>query len=484
MALYFNDYVVENEAGAVLRTNGFQYSSYAGEWYRDCDCWRSDHDDQWYPNSAPSIECQSCGCTYGPANHDRLTTVDSAQHYCCADCATDDDCERDRNGYWHSDGIIDNELRLYSDKNPRMDSADSMNPYRIGFEVEKEDYECRHNDCRGIQTYAESFDWIAVGDGSLNVSDGFELVSPAYNLSNHDEIVRTLESYDMLDAGSSSACGGHITISDYRYTGEELLEKIDDAIPLIYSLWPNRAGADYCDRVRKSGCYNGQDKYKAIHVKENCIEIRLPSRVKTGAQLLWRYQLFAYILQHDNRAPIAEDLYNCESFLHRHLRKVYTLSQVKSKRSFYRSLRLWWEENSAIFPTEIATDDDDEPTTVETVVETAQRSSNGFQFDVDGFIRSAAIPTADDNVLRSPYRTYAHSSVGLLRAAESRAHEACLNPECRDMYPEVFNVRERIRQVREAVEARYSVLNECADAVLYDHWRDIIEREIYLQNQD
>ena len=284
-----------------------------------------------------AVCCDHCGEYFENGDYDSV----SCEHgtFCDCECAESSGLFQDEFGEWRNE-LDDSELRRYSDTNDTMEPANKSHPFRIGFEVEKEDSELLAS-----LSQTKISPWIAVGDGSLS-HNGFELVSPAYNLTSEesrmgDDIDRLS---DYLNGDTDSACGGHITLSEHGVSGAALLARLNDAIPLLYSIFRGRLKNGYSPV--KAGKEITGAKYQAIVNKGNRIEFRLPSRVRTATQLRLRIELFRYLVDYRNRNTVAFDLADDNSRLCKILDKMYEgrPDRLAIVKSLYSDFREYWNE--------------------------------------------------------------------------------------------------------------------------------------------
>jgi len=214
--------------------------------------------------------------------------------------------------YWESDGeyhydseeeddeeeyVRDYHYSGYSDSNPSVYFTD--NPTRfIGFEIEKEDIDVKESMFINDFEYACP-KWKKERDGSLNGSTGFELISPKFELipseiKNHIESNATLLHH--VNASKSNACGGHINVSEFGMSGEELFDSIKGYTPLFYALYYKRVDKNYCKGKKNDDLKGDNEKYQAIRIHSNRIEFRIVSAVPNLSTLVWRSRLIEYIL--------------------------------------------------------------------------------------------------------------------------------------------------------------------------------------------
>lgn len=281
--------------------------------------------------------CDDCGEYFDLGDYDHVSCEQGT--FCDCECAESAGLFQDDNGEWR-DQLDDGELRRYCDTNDTMEPTTDSHPFRIGFEVEKED-----GGLLGDLSQSKISPWIAVGDGSLS-HNGFELVSPAYNLtspdSNMTDDIDRLSNY--LNGGTDNACGGHITLSERGVSGAALLARLNDAIPLLYSIFRGRLKNGYSPV--KAGKEVTGAKYQAIVNKGNRIEFRLPSRVSTAAQLRLRIELFRYLVDYRNRNTVAFDLADDNSKLCEILGKMYKgrEDRLATVKSLYADFREYWND--------------------------------------------------------------------------------------------------------------------------------------------
>lgn len=243
-------------------------------------------------------------------------------------------CDR-RGEYIHRD-----EYEEYkTDNNAIYDTLDDVDKStektvcRIGFEIEKEDTDA-------IEIHYESLydrtGWAKECDGSLSKYIGYELVSPVFDLFTDDmdkDINDHEELRTLINAEHSSDCGGHINISHSKYTPDELFEGISGFVPLLYSMYEHRLEKRYSQAKKKQEYFYSKDKYSSFFIKPNRVELRLPSAVKSVKNLLWRRDLMRIIMTNINASEIdvLKMIVNQKSKLYKHLRIIYTQSEVLSK---------------------------------------------------------------------------------------------------------------------------------------------------------
>lgn len=230
-------------------------------------------------------------------------------------------------------------LQDYDTVQTIADTTSEAHPFLVGLEVEKED--------GSFCDFTETGEWLAVRDGSLG-DGGFELVSPAFNLTkNKSRISKMLDQVDsFLDANTTTACGGHINLSQAGLSGKDLLARIEDCIPLLYAMFPRRLSCDFTAPNVK--IYEEAGKYRAVRVGGDRIEFRIFSRVTSREQLEWRIRLIKHFVEF-GRLPIGEALKDKRSRLWALLREVYTDDKIEQIEKMYEPF-LWYYDKGLRHP--------------------------------------------------------------------------------------------------------------------------------------
>ncbi len=256
------------------------------------------------------FECSNCG---RQQHHDSRHSFNACreEEFCSDDCleayATDTGYVRieTSNGtsQWFNLDDSYGSLASYCSVNNRGFETSDDHPFLVGMEVEKCDSDFHElGGETDILSKAVSYDWIAVSDGSLCHDTGFELVSPAYNLTattgghGRKELERVLSSWGALNADSDSSCGGHITVSALGLSGPQLAARIESIFPVLFALYPSRVGGEYSGATRGQSAIETGHKFRAINVLHNRVEFRLFSGVKTGDQLSKRVDVLRNVL--------------------------------------------------------------------------------------------------------------------------------------------------------------------------------------------
>lgn len=208
-------------------------------------------------------------------------------------------------------------------------------PLLTGWEIEKEDFQVKcsihHRDFT-----AELPNFRKERDGSLDDAAGFEFITPPLELS-----AKGIEKYlkarpvavAHINAAFSAKCGGHVHISRAGKSGPELFEEIRGYLPLLYALFPGRADGNsshYCRAKSGAALLRDREKYQAVNILNNRIEIRIFGAVRGLENLVWR----AGLLQKIFAAPCnnVREFYELHlPGLICHLKKVYSTPGMLEK---------------------------------------------------------------------------------------------------------------------------------------------------------
>ncbi len=198
---------------------------------------------------------------------------------------------------------------------------------RFGYEAEKEDYKGKKvaEAYQGYQSELLPYDFRAERDGSLGYN-GFELISPVYNLNDDkylDHLRDPVLSF-LMHSDTTFRCGGHITISVKDWTPEDYGEKAAQILPLLYALYPKRAKTSGYSQF-----YNKDDfrqRYNAINISADKMEIRLFAGIKTVKQLTWRVKLLRILFKIDvdkGYQAVYQSLLDMSCPLAKHIHLIY-----------------------------------------------------------------------------------------------------------------------------------------------------------------
>lgn len=231
----------------------------------------------------------------------------------------------------------------------RVTKYTSGSKFTIGFEIEKED-----DDACEIPYYPihNELGWCKENDGSLDGNNGYELISPAFDLydSMMDKDIKDARLIKLINANSSSSCGGHINIGSSFLNTTELFEHLSGYFPLFYAMYEHRIDSSY-SKAKKKHKYFDRDKMSSIYIKSNVLEFRVPSAVKNVTNLLWRRDLMRILCDSIKLVPankttsayykgkseveVLKMLLNPASKLYKHLRVVYSQAQLERKADLF-----------------------------------------------------------------------------------------------------------------------------------------------------
>ena len=165
----------------------------------------------------------------------------------------------------------------------------------FGFEAEKQDYDLRDRDNAIKLAFQTGFK--KERDGSLG-DGGFELISPVLPLNDDAVINEVLAPVrDILDAGTTDKCGGHINVSINGQNSRDILKKVKGSLPIFYSIYEKRLGNTYCGAYPFSTYLRSPRKYQAFYLKNNDIlEFRIFPAIKNNTILKNRIDLMRIVL--------------------------------------------------------------------------------------------------------------------------------------------------------------------------------------------
>lgn len=247
------------------------------------------------------------------------------------------------NGLWYSRpfGIVCDPADAVSSyhsgagSNPAPVRFSRNSPILTGWEIEKEDYQVKcsisHRDfSRALPNFRKE------RDGSLDDRAGFEFITPPLELSPRN-IQRLFESNPValshINAAYSRKCGGHVHISRPGLSGVQLFDTIAGYLPLFYALFPSRADGSnsyYCRAKSARDLISDREKYQAVNILRDRIEIRIFGAVKGLENLVWRAALLKKIFERPTDS-VSEMYFQHLPGLLCHLKKVYSTPEQLEK---------------------------------------------------------------------------------------------------------------------------------------------------------
>ena len=159
-----------------------------------------------------------------------------------------------------------------------------------------------------------------------SVPDGFELVTPVYNLFSPKTLERLEALRGFCDVRNISGAGGHINFSVPNYSDEELLDACAGFLPLIYAMHRKRVENSFCTAKSIKRLKADGEKYQSVRLRGNYIEFRIFSAVKNFNSVLFRLELFQIIAKNLGASFIKVLMLatNKRTRLHKLLRRVYS----------------------------------------------------------------------------------------------------------------------------------------------------------------
>jgi hypothetical protein len=203
----------------------------------------------------------------------------------------------DENEIWGTDTLLGYH---YSAWHPKIASTftkymdKTIGAINFGFEAEKQDYDFRDRDNAIKLAFNTGFK--KERDGSLG-DGGFELISPVLPLNNDAVINEVLAPVrDILDAGTTDKCGGHINVSIVGQTSKDILKKVKGSLPIFYSIYEKRLNNTYCGAQQFSTYLRSPRKYQSFFLKNNDIlEFRIFPAIKNNTILKNRIDLMRIV---------------------------------------------------------------------------------------------------------------------------------------------------------------------------------------------
>lgn len=232
--------------------------------------------------------------------------------------------------------------------------------YRVGFEVEKVDYDLV------TSYYADDLlretQYRKECDASLDSGDGYELISPmyAYDVDFIEKQIKSMNSVcELLNGTTTSKCGTHITISKYAENGSYVFNKLVNWLPVLSALYPNRVHNEYCEAVVGKSHYNYTRKYRPIRLDDDKIEVRIFPATRTVDQLLWRLRLVRIMLDLHVASMRGIRKYVLSGKLHNHLDIIYKQDETLFNNLLVRANRHArrfeiFDSNNLLTPSELS----------------------------------------------------------------------------------------------------------------------------------
>jgi len=251
-----------------------------------------------------------------------IVYVEDTGEYAYSDNCYYHDCD----GWYSYPEDREEYVRGYHNGGYRTLMFNNKSKFKIGYEIEKEDESIRNSiEIDDFESETDNL-WRKERDGSLSNDEGFELISPTFELD-IDKIFEHIEGNETLvkhiNADISSSCGGHIHLSEEGLSGDELFNKIKGYTPLFYALYYGRVNKSYCKGKNNRDLQEENEKYQSIKIHENRVEFRIISAVPSVETLKWRTKLLMMILQNPTDS-IIKAYYNVDTKFTKLLKQTYT----------------------------------------------------------------------------------------------------------------------------------------------------------------
>ena len=167
----------------------------------------------------------------------------------------------------------------------------------VGFEIEKAFFQTSYGESRAPGDPVGEYD--AFQGFETDSSCGVEAITNILPLDAiHFDKVRQLfdDAADVINSPLNNACGGHINVSYEGLSGGELMAKIRPNVGILYAMFPERLGNQYCRgnaRLTPGGNTGG---FPVARVYGGRIEFRLPNGVKNVDDLMLRHKIMSFLV--------------------------------------------------------------------------------------------------------------------------------------------------------------------------------------------
>lgn len=296
-------------------------------------------------------QCPQCNDYFKPIlplSHceDTETPYVNDSYYCCGACVLDSKLKNNEYGDYFPQPNL-GQIDFYPHRNgTRLHKTSHQHPFLIGFEIEKEDpiyYEKLRDPKVGLKIPAG---WICMKDTSLKNQGGFELISPAYNLTKDKaRISKDLKEYkELIGSNYSKWCGGHISVSKKGFSGACLAKQQQPLLCFFLTLFPARMRNINIKQLTFNECIFTQQKHKPFHTESNGrFELRMIAAVKNSKQLMRRIKTIEWFLV--NQPSFATTYYalkNKNGFLRKLYAPVYGYERWNEFIARFTHMSLWF----------------------------------------------------------------------------------------------------------------------------------------------
>lgn len=192
----------------------------------------------------------------------------------------------------------DDHINSYHDS-PSPTKIFGGNKYFIGFEIEKIAFEVNGSTLDEKGDYVGACDFFSGYE--TDSSCGVEAISNIFPLDQGEGRFKTFvamhdnTAQQVIGSPVNSSCGGHMSVSVEDMSSRILYVRLSNYAGLLYAMFRYRLTNSYCRNNNKLEPYDNT-KYSPIHLKSNCVEIRIPNRVVSVSQLKNRYDIMYHIV--------------------------------------------------------------------------------------------------------------------------------------------------------------------------------------------
>ena len=238
------------------------------------------------------------------------------------------------------------------DSSTKLHGTTEKDPFLIGFEIEKEDRSFPKMLNEGFKLPKG---WICVKEDSLyygNGTYGFELVTPAYNLtSQYRTILKSFDqAKDFLNANYTGSCGGHISVSKQGLSGVELAKIHKPMLSFFIALFPSRLKNRNINKLTFNESIDSERnniKHKPFHCTGPRFELRMINAVKSKKQLIRRMKTIKWFLENEpTYVHMIESMVNKNGELRKLYRPVYGLESWQEISDRLGKLYEWFTKGS------------------------------------------------------------------------------------------------------------------------------------------
>lgn len=176
---------------------------------------------------------------------------------------------------------------------------------------------------------------IKESDSSLG-NNGAEYVTPAYNFSSTNTIMKKLEPIKHIvnlpfKKEEIRKAGGHMNLSIEGKTGFELLDLFKVYLPLLYAIYPDRAMKNSYSMAKSTRDYKANPAKNAMYPKSHLLEFRVFPAIDDWNDLKARVRLLKYMVdkKHSRYSSVISLLTKKDSDLYKIVNKLSGKTSVE-----------------------------------------------------------------------------------------------------------------------------------------------------------